>query len=336
MDLSNIRIKKSIVHILNSENDNLILSNNEIQYDLDFQEYLKSHIKRIMEGDDARSCEFRENSTVLNIIKTQENFIKMSQLISKDLFTHMKQHVNIPSGNFIILEFEYQSSRWLAFLKINYISTYTYETEESKFGEINKVVNYSNAFPKSKTTKLKEAALINLENFSVRVLEKKFEVNGIRANYFSGLYLKCKGELPTKTNIKIIKNTLDLVRDKYLVDAAEKSRNSLGFKAILMEQFEEKGFLDTNQLAEILFNTKEEAKKEFIERLSKFNLNESKIIPINNETIEKICTHKVITNLGIEIKIPINNANYSNVDFISEENGSMTIVISNIESVKNY
>ena len=58
-----IRIKKVIVHILDSTIGMPVLSDRELEYGSEFAEFLKEHIARISSGDDGKSCRFYQAPT---------------------------------------------------------------------------------------------------------------------------------------------------------------------------------------------------------------------------------------------------------------------------------
>ncbi len=53
-----IRIKKAIVHILDSTIGMPVLSDEELDFGSEFSDFLKEHISKISSGDDGKSCEF--------------------------------------------------------------------------------------------------------------------------------------------------------------------------------------------------------------------------------------------------------------------------------------
>lgn len=331
MDLEEIKIKKSIIHVLDSDHRNLTLSNKLIQYGSDFQDFLISQILKVYGGDDSKYCEFRDESEVEKMLKNETDFVIMSQKIAKHLYSLMERYSKIPSADLIVLEFNWKGSFWLALLKVNFITTYTHKIED----EVNQVVTHSNAFPRSATTKLDEAVLINLENYSLHVREKKFEVEGIKGNYFSGLFLKCRGELPEKTKIQTVKNALDFIRDKFISDEIERTQFSMKGKAAIADQYKKNGAIDIKSLTDSLFEEKEEDKHKFLEILKRHYLVNKKILPQNDSTVEKVCTHKITTECGIKIIIPMVNLNDKRVEFYKEKNGEINLVIKNIGRVKN-
>ena len=60
-----IRIKKAIVHILDSTVGMPVLSDGELEFGSEFADFLKEHIARVFSGDDGKSCRFyKEESEV--------------------------------------------------------------------------------------------------------------------------------------------------------------------------------------------------------------------------------------------------------------------------------
>lgn len=322
MDLGEINIYKSIVHVLDSDHNDLILSNKSIQFNSDFQDFLKNHILNILNGDDAKNCEFREDSEIEKILRYENDFVVKSQLLSKKLFSLMQYYRKIPAADLVILEFTYKNSCWLALLKVNFIVTYTHEVTK----QCTKIVEISNAFPKS-STKLKEAAIINLDTYELRVREKKFEVDGIKANYFSGYFLRCTSGLSEEEKIKVIKNSFNYVLNK--IEKTNKAIHSIRLKNEMKRQFSINGSINTEELAKKIFIGNDRAKGEFLEKLSKYHLRESIITPKKINTIEKINRHKIVTNGGVELLIPFNSNVEEIIDFKSEDDGTTSIIIRN-------
>lgn len=332
MYLEEITIKQIVIHVLDSDNNKLILSEKPVQYEDDLQDFLKLHIVKILEGDDTKLCEFRENSDVKNILEKDFDFVSLSQKLAANLFNIMQKHKKIPAADLIVLKFNYKDSQWLALLKVNFISAYTYPNDKA-----NQIVTNSNVFPMSSATKLKEAALINLDNFSLRVREKKFEVDCIRANYFSGYFLRCTGGMSEKEKIRTIKNTLDKVRVNYLTNDADIVQHSMQAKSAINEQFEEEGVIDTRELAEQVFKSNIEAKEDFLKRLERKNLEAAKVVLKNNETIEKISTEKIVTESGITIIVPTISINQNNINFLLDADNNVSMIeIRNAGKLKNY
>ncbi|MBA4688618.1 MAG: nucleoid-associated protein [Candidatus Galacturonibacter soehngenii] len=330
MDLEEIKINKIIIHVLDSDNNKLILSKKLINYGSHFEDFLKMHLVKILEGDDAKNCVFREDSQVRDILNSKKEFVGKSQILAKNLFLLMQKYRKIPAADLIVLEFNYSECQWLALLKVNYISSYIYDNE------IDVIANRGNVFPKSKTTHLKEAVIINLNNYSLRVKEKKYEVDGIKANYFSGYFLRCSAGISDREIINTIKRSLDYVRNKYLKSDIEILKHTFQSRKAIADQYEKFGLIDTNQLANEVFNDNKEAREEFIERLKKNRLDKTKFIIKNGETVERVSKQKIVTETGIVIVVPVSRNNFNNIAFIKDARNNIYINVKNIGKLKNY
>ena len=65
-----IRIKKAIVHILDSTIGMPVLSDEELDFGSEFSDFLKEHISKISSGDDGKSCEFyKQESEVYRMLE---------------------------------------------------------------------------------------------------------------------------------------------------------------------------------------------------------------------------------------------------------------------------
>ena len=58
-----IRIKKVIVHILDSTVGMPVLSDQELEYGSEFADFLKEHIAKLTSGDEKKSCRFYEKES---------------------------------------------------------------------------------------------------------------------------------------------------------------------------------------------------------------------------------------------------------------------------------
>mgnify|MGYP002508702641 CR=1 FL=1 len=71
-------------------------------------------------------------------------------------------------------------------------------------------------FPqKVRKLRLQEAAIINLSDLSVYAIEKKYDVNGEKTNYFTYLFLKCSSRLSPKSKLSIVTKAVENVQNGY-------------------------------------------------------------------------------------------------------------------------
>ena len=125
------------------------------------------------------------------------------------------------------------------------------------------------------TQKLSEAALIDLEAPQyVRLVEKKYDVNGVKTNYFSKLFLKCSGALSSKTKLAIVNKAVEEVQKKYF-NESEQFEVRMETKSILNEEFTQQGGFEVPVVIDKIFKEHPEMKEEVQEKLEKYNLKEA-------------------------------------------------------------
>ena len=186
-DKEEIHIGQVIVHILDSTVGMPVLSDKVLDYGSDFADFLKAHIFRIDTSDEIRSCSFsEEESTIYKYMEEydSENFVEISKKTAQELFTIMNQNIEIPPADLLVAEYQVDRHKYLALLKMNYRTSYTHMTSADPWGNNNDIIMQKAILP-GETQKLSEAALLDLGAPKyVRLVEKKYDVNGVKTNYF--------------------------------------------------------------------------------------------------------------------------------------------------------
>ena len=174
-----IRIKKVIVHILDSTVGLPVLSDKEIEFGSDFADFLKEHIYKVASCDDCKPCRFyqKESEVFQMVSQYQEDFfVDISKDLANYLYEIMNSNIDIPAADLVVVRFKEREDEYLGILKMNYKESYTHRTSTLEDGNANEIVKYKSILP-NQSQRLTEAAIINLSDFSVRAMEKKYEVN---------------------------------------------------------------------------------------------------------------------------------------------------------------
>lgn len=336
MNKENIRIKKAIVHIMDSTIGMPVLSDTELEYGSEFADFIKEHIARISSGDDAKECRFyKEESEVFHILEqySDDSFIDISKDIACLLYDIMKSNIDIPPADLVVARFLYDENEYLALLKMNYKSLYTHRTMALEEGNSNEIIRHKSILP-SESQRLTEAAIINLDDFSLHVIEKKYEVNGEKTNYFSFLFLKCSSHLSHKSKLSIVSKAVESVQ-KEGYDESERFSRQMEAKSIIQEEIVENGGFRVEEIADKIFEQKPELKAAFQDKMEKYDMVKEEIQPQSENTIRKYQSQHLYTDTGIEIKIPMEQyKNPRSVEFITNPNGTVSVLIKNIEHLE--
>ena len=332
-----IRIEQAVVHILDSSLGMPVLSDNALDLGSDFADFLKTHIFRIDGSDEVRSCTFEEDSAVYALVQEwkTEDFLETSRKLAQELYTIMSQNIDIPPADLLAVEYTVEKHRYLALLKMNYKTYYTHLTNADPWGNNNEIIKQKAILP-GETQKLSEAALLDLGAPQyVRVLEKKYEVNGVKTNYFSKLFLHCAGSLSSKSKLAIVNKAVAEVQKKYFHES-EQFEVRMETKSILNEELTSQGGFQVPQVVDKIFKDHPQMKEEVKEKLEKYHLEEASIEPQNPATTKKFTTQHLLTDTGIELKIPMEEYNNKDrIEFITNPDGTISVLIKNVGSIES-
>lgn len=338
MQKEDIRIKRVIIHIMDSMVGMPVLSDTEIEFGSDFADFLREHIYKIASSDDCKACRFYEKeSEVYQMLAqySEENFIPMSQDMANYLYQIMNSNIDIPAADLAVVRFKAEDKEFIALLKMNYKESYTHRTKTSEDGEgnENEIIKYKSILP-NETQRLQEAAIIDLTDFSVKAMEKKYEVNGEKTNYFTYLFLKCSSELSHKSKLSIVTRAVESVQNDYY-DESILYEQTMRAKNIIHEALEENGGFAVEEIADRIFEEKPELKIEFQDKMEKYDMVKQEINPQSERTTKKYETQFLTTDSGIEIKIPMEKYNDpGSVEFITNPDGSVSVLIKNVGHIK--
>lgn len=327
-----IRIEKVIIHILDSMVGMPVLSDTEIDFGSDFADFLKEHIYKISSGDDVRTCRFYENESEVYQALQEYNddaFIPFSKQLAESLYKIMNSNVDIPSADLAIVRFKDRDDEYLAILKIDLRANYTHRTSVVGEGNANEIVKFKAVFP-TESQRLCEAAIIRLKDFQVRLVEKKYEINGEKVNYFSYLFLKCNSSLSPKTKLNIVTKAIEKVQNDNL-DEYTATEAKMRAKSIIRQELEKNGGFVVEDLADKVFEEQPDMRNAFQEKMEKYDMVKQEVIPQNETTVRKYQKQYLYTDSGIEIKIPMDcYQDADRVEFITNPDGTVSVLIKNI------
>ena len=338
MNKEDIRIRNVIVHIMDPTIGMPVLSDTELEYGSEIAEFLKEHIVKISSGDDAKECRFyKEESEIYQMLNaySDEDFVTVSKNIAGLLYEIMSSNIDIPPADLLVVRLREGEEEYLALLKMNYKAFYTHRTMASEDGEsnCNEIIRHKSILP-SESQRLTEAAIIRLSDLALQVIERKYEVNGEKTNYFSFLFLKCSAHMSHKSKLAIVSRAVESVQ-KEGFDETERFEKQMRAKSIIQEEIEEKGGFVVEELAEKIFEQEPELKVAFQDKMEKYDMVKEEIQPRSDNTVRKYQSQHLYTDTGIEIKIPMEQyKNPQSVEFITNPDGTISVLIKNIEHLE--
>lgn len=366
-----IVIRKAILHILDTVHGDCILSNTLLDPGPDLYEFIRNHIYKIVISDDTKDCEFNpETSPVYSVLAAwdesdEESFISTSQVIAEKLYTAMAQGLDIPAADLLFVTFQAEGVIYLALLKMNYKESYTHEISVSDIpddglsdtdisadadidsstdissgiaskrepatAEVHADIVKSRALLPASSTRIPEAIVINLDDLHIKLLEKRYEVNGEKIFYLSENFLVCHTSLPPKKKLNILTRVINTISNKY--DGAD-LKTKMDTKSALQKEYVDRQSFDVEEIGNRLFGNSPEKKSEFDEKMEQYDLQFDNFTVTNESTVKKLEKQIMVTDSGIEISIPMETYNkLANLEVQTDVTGKTTIIIKNIDNL---
>lgn len=327
-----IRLRNVILHILDSTQGQPVLSDKPLEAGPELQEFIKEHIAKISSGDDSKKCEFhKRESDVYELLNEydDERFVEISKSLAEKLYEIMNANIDIPGADLFVVRFCADSLEYLAILKMNYKAMYTHRSIPGEDGVYNEVFRYKEILPQE-SQKLSEACVIRLNDLSISLVEKKAEINGKKEDYFSELYLKCSARLSDKKKLAIVQKAIESVNNN-AYEEASRYEPQMKAKAVINEQLEKNGGFVVEELGDLIFEGREDLRTAYQDRMEQYNLVKEEILPQAESTTRRYQKQCLVTDTGIEIKIPMDQyEKEGNIEFMTNPDGTTSLLIKNI------
>ena len=295
-------------------------------------QFAEEELSELSGDSESEENVFVSKVNVYELVKafSEDALVEHSKKLAQALYDIMNANIAIPSADFAVVTFQVHSQPYLALLKMNYKESFVHMTQAEEVGNVNQIIRYKSMLP-SATTKLSEAVIIDLSDYSVQIVEKKYEVNGKKVNYLSELYLRCHAAMSSKTKMDIVTRAVEQVNKKHY---AEEPVKQLEAKRIIKEEIEDTGTINVERISEKIYGKAPEIKEEFDAKMEKYHMEKAEVTPQSEKTTKKFEKQYLKTDTGIEINIPMEQyQDAEQVEFITNEDGTISVLIKNINKI---
>ena len=325
-----IIIHQAILHVLDSTLDAPILSGNCMELTAEKTAYLQYHIEKLLASDDIRQCRPLPDSAFKNELEHNNDFIDLSCRIAGVLFDYMHAHTTIPGADLAVVDFTRDGAPWLAILKLNYKNGYTHYTETVEGAPVNSIIQQRACLP-TQSGKVEEGALVNLTDYSMRLLEKKYDIDGHKEFYLSTVVFQYTQAEPEKKKLQAIQEAaVQAVQENYVDEPHVEAQVAMlianqaadNDNQVSVEQVRRQ-LAEDYPLAAVPFDDYVE-KSEVIEHTEQ-------PVTVTPARIRRMESRSIHTASGIEVKIPTEIlSSESEVEFLHDPDGSVSLLIKNV------
>lgn len=325
-----IIIHQAILHVLDTTLDAPVLSGGGMELTAEKTAYLQYHIEKLLASDEIRQCRPLPDSAFRNELEHNQDFIDLSCRIAGVLFDYMHAHTTIPGADLAVVDFTRDGAPWLGILKLNYKNGYTHYTETVKGAPVNSIIQQRACLP-TQSGKVEEGALVNLTDYSMRLLEKKYDIDGHKEFYLSSVVFQYTQAEPEKKKLQAIQEAAaQAVKDAYEDEPHADAQVAM---LIANQAADNDNQVSVEQVRQQLAEEYPLAAVPFDDYVEKSEVLEEAAAPVTvtPARIRRMESRSIRTANGIEVKIPTELLNSdSELEFLHDPDGSVSLLIKNV------
>ena len=325
-----IIIHQAILHVLDTTLDAPVLSGGGMELTAEKTAYLQNHIEKLLASDEIRQCRPLPDSAFRNELEHNQDFIDLSCRIAGVLFDYMHAHTTIPGADLAVVDFTRDGAPWLGILKLNYKNGYTHYTENVEGAPVNSIIQQRACLP-TQSGKVEEGALVNLTDYSMRLLEKKYDIDGHKEFYLSSVVFQYTQAEPEKKKLQAIQEAAaQAVKDAYEDEPHADAQVAM---LIANQAADNDNQVSVEQVRQQLAEEYPLAAVPFDDYVEKSEVLEEAAAPVTvtPARIRRMESRSIRTANGIEVKIPTELLNSdSELEFLHDPDGSVSLLIKNV------
>ena len=325
-----IIIHQAILHVLDTTLDAPVLSGGGMELTAEKTAYLQNHVEKLLASDEIRQCRPLPDSAFRNELEHNQDFIDLSCRIAGVLFDYMHAHTTIPGADLAVVDFTRDGAPWLGILKLNYKNGYTHYTETVEGAPVNSIIQQRACLP-TQSGKVEEGALVNLTDYSMRLLEKKYDIDGHKEFYLSSVVFQYTQAEPEKKKLQAIQEAAaQAVKDAYEDEPHADAQVAM---LIANQAADNDNQVSVEQVRQQLAEEYPLAAVPFDDYVEKSEVLEEAAAPVTvtPARIRRMESRSIRTANGIEVKIPTELLNSdSELEFLHDPDGSVSLLIKNV------
>ena len=325
-----IIIHQAILHVLDTTLDAPVLSGGGMELTAEKTAYLQNHIEKLLASDEIRQCRPLPDSAFRNELEHNQDFIDLSCRIAGVLFDYMHAHTTIPGADLAVVDFTRDGAPWLGILKLNYKNGYTHYTETVEGAPVNSIIQQRACLP-TQSGKVEEGALVNLTDYSMRLLEKKYDIDGHKEFYLSSVVFQYTQAEPEKKKLQAIQEAAaQAVKDAYEDEPHADAQVAM---LIANQAADNDNQVSVEQVRQQLAEEYPLAAVPFDDYVEKSEVLEEAAAPVTvtPARIRRMESRSIRTANGIEVKIPTELlSSDSELEFLHDPDGSVSLLIKNV------
>ena len=328
-----LEITKAIVHVLDNGASAPVFSDKLLEVGPEENDYIKSHVEKAYYNDACKNCTFLPESDFPPLLLENDDFVKASKQVAERLFNVMREHPAIPSADLFVLLCQIEGHECVVMLKMNYKAAFAHFYKQVDGGHYNALVKQRTLLPPT-SAKPDESVIIDMTNGSIRLVEKKYEIDGVKEFYLSELVLKSTQAQPERARLQAVQAAAveAVCQDDEDDERSNRQKECVVHTILAQEAVAGDGNLQVEKVRARIEEEFPTAVKAFEEQLENSGITVQEEVSVPAAKVKKLEYQSVKTESGIELKIPTNLLIDKNdyVEFINGDDGTINLLVKGV------
>ena len=327
-----------VLHMLDPNAEAPILSQMPL-VDEEALHYLGGLAAKSWNSDEAKVCTFTSESPLLpRLGKLEQSFLAVTADLAQAWHQILRENPAVPAADTAFLLLNIDGTDYFAGMKLNFKTGYAHVLNLDGENTCAYVSRQDYLLPGA-ASKADEAFFVDLSTRQVRVLEKKYEIDGRKQTYLSRRVLGVTPGLSPKEKLATIRDIAVEVNQQFYgstgVDEPE-------LAAAVCEEFREFRNASSQpgapaqpapvaELCDKLYGNLPHAREAFALALAEHAIEMDEPLPMPASTVRRMEKQSLRSAGGVEIKVPVNVYRDENaLEFIRNPDGTTNLLIKNI------
>lgn len=332
-----ISIDKAILHIFDTKNAQMILSDEPIELNGELQTFLADHIAKCFKKTSGKKGRFQENSVFEKNLQDYINngdFIHFSKTVAKIWFDIIRQAENISPSDLLVCDIRNDDIRYVAFLRMESKRAFSHDVAHDGQMIRNDIHANISILPNPSANGAEEFVFLSVEDKNLFISQKKYKIDGNSIFALSEAVLECTLKPSQEETLKVIQKATEKVAEDFGADVVKAAAS---VKAAIAQDLDEEEELDPIRTGRAVFSNSPDMQEAFQKKIADAGIAPNERVSVDRESLlKKIVNHKLKTDTGIELVIPseyFDNTDY--IEFSHAEDGSLYITLKHIGSIVN-
>lgn len=321
----NIEIEQAAVFTLYSTCEEVINPPCCLELSEHTQLYLLKLLQRSFESDEARTAVLsRENKLEEALAKINDEFFEQSLNIAQSWHEIIRENPDIPAADIVFALASMDGDIVFAALKLPRKSSFVHNASnnQSRLDQIEGVLPSASGKPD-------EAFFVRLKDKALRLIEKKYEIDGHKHTYLSNRLIVCEtNHSPKEALSAICKAAVEVNQQFYGQLGADEPTVAAAvieeFKAAPQE-------LSAQRVCEKLYKDLPHAREAFQNAMNQQDIPFDMPVEISAPAVRRLEKQSLRSGSGVEIKLPVSlYHNQDAVEFLKNDDGTTSLLVKNI------